>query len=180
MKKHLFSTLILSTSFSLCSAGFAMETATTAAHDFAETDVSTPLQSLSLLHSLNAVNELVDVRAPQVYELKNHRHVRTLFVENPALPMVDIQLTFNAGSARDAEIEKGLFGVANMAAQLIDEGTKRYKAEEIAAAFETTGARFSTTAYRDMFVVRLRTLSDPQKMQTAVKMMLEILKHCNF
>ena len=180
MKKHLFSTLILSTSFSLCSAGFAMETATTAAHDFAETDVSTPLQSLSLLHSLNAVNELVDVRAPQVYKIKNHRHVRTLFVENPALPMVDIQLTFNAGSARDAEIEKGLFGVANMAAQLIDEGTKRYKAEEIAAAFETTGARFSTTAYRDMFVVRLRTLSDPQKMQTAVKMMLEILKHATF
>ncbi|WP_180064705.1 pitrilysin family protein [Acinetobacter sp. YH12095] len=180
MKKHLFSTLILSTSFSLCSAGFAMETATTAAHDFAETDVSTPLQSLSLLHSLNAVNELVDVRAPQVHELKNHRNVRTLFVENPALPMVDIQLTFNAGSARDAEIEKGLFGVANMAAQLMDEGTKSYKAEEIAAAFETTGARFSATAYRDMFVVRLRTLSDPQKMQTAVKMMLEILKNSTF
>ena len=121
-----FQFLILSTSFSLCSAGFAMETATTAAHDFAETDVSTPLQSLSLLQSLNTVNELVDVRAPQVHELKNHQHVRTLFVENPALPIVDIQLTFNAGSARDAEIEKGLFGVANMAAQLIDEGTKRY------------------------------------------------------
>ena len=59
-----------------------------------------------------------------MHEIKNHRHVRTLFVENPALPMVDIQLTFNAGSARDAEIEKGLFGVANMAAQLIDEGTQ--------------------------------------------------------
>ena len=47
-----------------------METVTTAAHNFAETDVSTPLQSLSLLQSLNTVNELVDVRAPQVHELK--------------------------------------------------------------------------------------------------------------
>ena len=73
-----------------------METATTAAHDFAETDVSTPLQSLNLLHSLNAVNELGDVRAPQVHELKNHRKVGTLLVENPPLPMVDIQLTFIA------------------------------------------------------------------------------------
>ena len=79
MKKHLFSTLILSTSFGLSSPGFTMETVTTAAHNFAETDVSTPLQSLSLLQSLNTVNELVDVRAPQVHELKKPS-TRTHFI----------------------------------------------------------------------------------------------------
>ena len=50
MKTFNLTRLILSTR-TCCiyrSASFAMETATTAAHDFAETDVSTPFQSLSL------------------------------------------------------------------------------------------------------------------------------------
>ncbi len=50
--------------------------------------------------------------------LRTNTKFEALFVESPALPMVDIQLTFNAGSARDVEVEKGLYGVANMAAQL--------------------------------------------------------------
>jgi len=138
------------------------------------------LQSISSLQSLKQVKTAELYTAPHVHELKNKYKVRSLFVESPALPMVDIQLTFNAGSARDIEVEKGLYGVANMAAQLMDEGTTQHDAVEIANAFEHVGARFSMAAHRDMFVVRLRSLSDPKKLDAAVNTMLEVLKDSTF
>ena len=67
-----------------------------------------------------------------------------------------------------------------MAAQLIDEGTSQHDAVEIANAFEQVGARFSVAAHRDMFVVRLRSLSDPKKLDAAVSTMLEVLKDSTF
>lgn len=49
-----------------------------------------------------------------------------------------------------------------MAAQLLDEGTPKYNAQQVAAVFEQVGAQFSARAYRDMFIVKLRVLSDPE------------------
>ena len=138
------------------------------------------LKSIPQLQSLKNVSAKLDYQAPYVHDLKNRYKVRTLFVESRDLPMVDIQLTFNAGAARDEEVEKGLYGVANMAAQLMDEGTEKFTAQEIAAAFEQVGAQFSINAYRDMFTVRLRVLSDSQKLEPALAMMMEVLNHANF
>lgn len=56
------------------------------------------------------------------------------------------------------------------------EGTDKYTAAQVASVFDATGAQFSVQAYRDMFVVRLRTLSDPKKMKPALGMMMEVLK----
>ncbi|OTG63972.1 peptidase M16 [Acinetobacter sp. ANC 3903] len=143
-------------------------------------DNPTQLTSILLLQSLKTANKQSQFYAPYVHELKNKYKVRTLFVESADLPMVDVQLTFNAGSARDEEIAPGLYGIANMAAKLIDEGTENYTANEIANAFESVGARFSAQAYRDMFIVKLRVLSDPQKLEPALAMMMELLKHASF
>ncbi|WP_442767625.1 insulinase family protein [Acinetobacter bohemicus] len=140
----------------------------------------TDLKSIPLLQSLKNNNKQLQFRVPYVHELKNRYKVRTLFVESQNLPIIDIQLTFNAGSARDEEIAAGLYGVANMAAQLLDEGTEQYTANEIASAFEAVGAQFSVKAYRDMFVVKLRVLSDPKKLEPALNMMLEVLNHSTF
>ena len=144
------------------------------------TDDPRTLESIASLQSLKQVKTSGLYTAPHVHELKNKYQVRSLFVESAALPMVDIQLTFNAGAARDTEVEKGLYGVANMAAQLMDEGTTQHNAIEIANAFEQVGARFSISAHRDMFVVRLRSLSDPKKLEAAVNTMLEVLKDSTF
>ena len=100
-------------------------------------DNPTQLKSIPLLQSLKIPNQQRQFYAPYVHELKNKYKVRTLFVESADLPMVDIQLTFNAGSARDEEIAPGLYGIANMAAKLIDEGTENYTANEIANALRS-------------------------------------------
>ena len=138
------------------------------------------LQSIPLLQSLKNIKNNQEFRAPYVQDLKNHNAVRSLFVESQNLPMVDIQLTFNAGSARDLEIGQGLYGLSNMAANLMDEGTEKYNAYQIINAFEQSGAQFSIQAYRDMFIVHLRVLSDPKKLEPALSMMLEVLNHATF
>ncbi|MEQ1446042.1 MULTISPECIES: pitrilysin family protein [Acinetobacter] len=143
-------------------------------------DNPTQLQSIPLLQSLKNLKNERQFHAPYVHELNNRYKVRTLFVETKDLPMVDIQLTFNAGAARDEEIQKGLFGLASMAAKLIREGTDTYTAREIAAVFDQSGAQFSAQAYRDMFVIRLRVMSDPKKLEPALAMMMEVLKHASF
>ena len=51
-----------------------------------------------------------------------------------------------------------------MTANLLDEGTEFYTAQEVANTFERLGAQFSINAYRDMFIVRLRVLSDPKSL----------------
>lgn len=153
----------------------------------ADVDLKTPtddhpslLMSVPLLQSLKIDEKQPAFRAPYVHELKNRYQVRSLFVESQDLPIVDIQLTFNAGAARDQEIAADLYGVANMAAQLMDEGTEKYNANQIASAFEQVGAQFSVQAYRDMFIVKLRVLSDPKKLEPALAMMMEVLNHSTF
>lgn len=143
-------------------------------------DNPSQLQSIPLLHSLKNLNPQRDFQAPYIHDLNNRYKVRTLFVETQDLPMVDIQLTFNAGSARDQDIAKGLYGLSNMAAKLMREGTDQYSANQVAAVFDETGAQFSVQAYRDMFVVRLRSLSDPDKLEPALGMMMELLKNASF
>ena len=143
-------------------------------------DNPTQLQSIPLLQSLKNLKNERQFQAPYVHELNNRYKVRTLFVETKDLPMVDMQLTFNAGAARDEEIQKGLFGLSSMAAKLIREGTDTYTAREIAAVFDQSGAQFSAQAYRDMFVIRLRVMSDPKKLEPALAMMMEVLKHASF
>ncbi|WP_180090232.1 pitrilysin family protein [Acinetobacter sp. YH12219] len=143
-------------------------------------DNPSQLQSIPMLQSLKNLQIDKDYRAPLVQMLKNRNGVNSLFVESQDLPMVDIQLTFNAGSARDEEVGKGLYGVANMAARLIDEGTEKYNATQIATVFDQTGAQFSVQAHRDMFVVRLRVLSDPKKLEPALSMMMDVIKNATF
>ncbi len=138
------------------------------------------LYSLSTLQSLRSISKKQEYQAPYVHDLTNRYKVRSLFVESQDLPIIDIQLTFNAGSARDESIEKGLYGLANMTANLLDEGTEFYTAQEVANTFERLGAQFSINAYRDMFIVRLRVLSDPKKLEPALAMMIHLLNHSSF
>lgn len=148
-------------------------------HSYVESDQQ-PLRALSALQSLRNITQKPDDQAPYVHELANRYKVRSLFVESQDLPIIDIQLTFNAGSARDESIEKGLYGLANMTAKLLDEGTELYSAQDIANTFERLGAQFSVQAYRDMFIVRLRVLSDPKKFEPALAIMMDVLKHATF
>ena len=110
-----------------------------------DVEVETNIQNISSLHLLDSLRHIQNAEfttVPKIQRLKTQKAVTTLFVERHDLPMVDLQLTFDAGSARDTEIESGLYGLANMTAKLMNKGTSKYNAAEIAQRFEDLGAQF--------------------------------------
>lgn len=138
------------------------------------------ISAIPRLTSLKNLRNIQEYRAPFVRDIANSLKVRTLFVESHDLPIVDIQITFDAGSARDESLGLGMFGMSNMAAKLMIEGTEQLDAKQITSTFDGLGAKYAVHAYRDMFTIRLRVLSDPQKMQPALDLLLDLIKNATF
>lgn len=141
-----------------------------------KTPSTTEITALKQLDSLKKTENVSQLKTPTVQEFKTQSGTRVLFVEAPELPIVDIQLVFDAGSARDSELKAGQFGLASITAQLLDEGTSTQTTDQISANFERLGAQFGTAASRDMFAVNLRSLSDSDLLNPAVDQLLSILK----
>ena len=140
-----------------------------------------PITSLPYLSSLrNISHNAATLNTPKIQSLTTKTGTPALFVAASELPIVDIRLTFDAGSARDSEIRDGLYGLASLTAQLLDEGTSTQSTDDIATTFERLGAEYSATSYRDMFAVNLRVLADPEHLNPAVDQLLAILKDAQF
>ena len=99
-----------------------------------------------------------------------------LFVERHELPIVDIRLTFDAGSARDG----GQPGLARMTSNLLLEGTAARSAGEIAREFERYGARVSTDSTRDTGSVSVRALSEPARLDPVVDTLAAVIANADF
>ncbi len=96
---------------------------------------------------------------------------RVYYVHTEGLPMVDIQVVFDAGSARDGQ----QFGLAALTAGLLDTGAGKWNADEIAQRFESVGANFSASSSIDNATVSLRTLTDKPLFDKALETMQVIL-----
>jgi zinc protease len=134
------------------------------------------ITALKNLDSLKNPVSTTQLRTPTVHEFRTSSGTRVLFVDAPELPIVDIKLVFDAGSARDSELKQGQYGLSSLTSQLIAEGTSTQTTDQISANFEHLGAQFGAAAYRDMFTVNLRTLSDSDLLNPAVDQLLSILK----
>lgn len=102
--------------------------------------------------------------------------VPVYFVRVPTLPMVDVELVFDAGAARNGT--KG--GLAYLTNQLLAEGTAELSAEQVAENFDDVGAQYTATSQRDMANVHLRSLSQPDKLVPAVQTLAAILSQPAF
>lgn len=92
------------------------------------------------------------------------------------LPMLDILIWFDAGSARDGE----QWGISNLTARLLGENTALLNAQQIHAALESVGAQFDASSSRDVFSIHLRTLSDSKALNTSTDMLETLLKETVF
>ena len=97
------------------------------------------------------------------------------FVERSANPMVDIQLYFDAGSARDV-----VPGEAYLLAQMLERGTQEYTADEFLEKIESVGAEFSVSVDRDKTLLHCRTLSDSIALNQVIDLLGSLLKSPRF
>lgn len=115
--------------------------------------------------------------APTIEHWQTENGVRVYFVAAPELPMVDIKVVFDAGSARDPQNQ---FGVAALTNGLLNEGAGGLTAEKIAEAFDKVGAQFSNAVDRDMASISLRALTDPQLLEPSIKLLTTVLTRPDF
>ena len=108
------------------------------------------------------------------YETKNG--IKVLFSKSDNIPMIDIKITFDAGSNRDGDTK----GLSMLTHSLLDEGTSVRKSEEIASIFESNGSIFNTSVNKDRSSISLRSLTQEKYLNPSLKMFLEILSDSSF
>lgn len=106
----------------------------------------------------------------QHWQLKNG--ARVYFVQSSQLPIVQVNIAFAAGSARDPQDRHGLALLSN---HLLKEGTLEKNTDDIARTFESVGAEFDTSVDRDMAIIELRSLSEQDKLSVATDLLAEIV-----
>lgn len=114
--------------------------------------------------------------AAKIENWQTSKGSRVYFVHTDSLPMADIQVVFDAGSARDGE----QFGLSALTTNLLDTGAGQWNAEEIAQRFESVGANFGASSSIDNANITLRTLTDKPLFDKAIETLHVILSKPNF
>ncbi len=113
---------------------------------------------------------------PTIEYWNTENGARVYFVRTQGLPMVDIRLMFDAGSARDGD----KFGLAALTSALLDTGAGDWNADAIAQRLESVGAQLGTGAARDSAWLSLRSLNEPKLFNFALSTVSKILSSPSF
>lgn len=107
---------------------------------------------------------------------QTEKGIPVYFVESHEIPMVDVLVSFYAGSAYDGN----QLGLAALTNNSLAAGTKQHDANSIAEQFARTGAQFSNTLNKDIAVLSLRTMSTDKYLKPVTKIFTEILHQPSF
>lgn len=117
------------------------------------------------------------VRAlPDIQSWTTEKGARVLFVEAHELPMLDVRLVFDAGSARDGA-QSGVAGLTN---GLMDQGAAGLDADTIARGFEQYGSKLGNGSERDMAWLSLRSLTDERLLGPSLELFAKVLVEPDF
>lgn len=125
---------------------------------------------------------LFSLTSMQAYAFAPIQHWQTsqggqvYFVASPGLPMVDIRLVFDAGSARDGESH----GLASLTASLLETGAGQWNADQLAQRFDALGARFQYAIDRDTASISLRSLTEADLLAQALTTFQQVISQPHF
>lgn len=101
---------------------------------------------------------------------------RVYFVETKAIPIIDIQVNFDAGSARDGAKP----GLATLCINLLNQGIPNANADLIAEKFEDNGALLGRGLDRDRSIISLRSLTDPKFLSPVITLFSDLIAKPSF
>ncbi|MBA2590710.1 MAG: insulinase family protein, partial [Gammaproteobacteria bacterium] len=125
---------------------------------------------------LLALWPVVGLALPKIETWNTANGARVYFVRAPELPMVDLRVAFDAGSARD-QTQWGLAGLTN---GMLAEGAGGLTAQTLSERFEATGAQFNNSSGREMASVGLRSLTESPYLERAVETLGLVLQKPDF
>jgi zinc protease len=116
------------------------------------------------------------IAGPQIQSWQTSKGTRVLYVEAPEIPMVDVRIVFDAGSARD----QGIPGVTSFTNSLLSSGAGDWSAQQIAERLEDVGAQLEVGSLRDMAWVSARTLTSPEALSVTLETLAKIVAEPRF
>ena len=122
-----------------------------------------------------AVTEAPDVKLPAAQRITLPNGLAVLVLPKRDLPLVQMNLVLNAGTARD---DTARLGLASLTAAMLDEGAAGKSALDIADAFEMLGARFSIGAGTHSASLSLR--APAQRFPDALRLAADVLLRPDF
>ena len=156
--KQLFRTFKYSTLASLIALMSLTSTSALAAEEHRVPDFTTPLPQMD---STKDVKPL-EFRLPS-FERFVVDGVPVIFTRLNELPMVDVSLVFESGSARDGDKH----GLANLTAEMLMQGTTKLDEEAFLVAIDSLGISLSTAVDKDNLIIHLRSLSNKETLAQA-------------
>lgn len=114
--------------------------------------------------------------SPKIQHWTTASGAEVYYVHAPELPMVDMQLVFDAGSSRD----EALPGLAALTSGLLEQGADGLDADAISKGFESLGAVFGTDVGYDSASVQLRSLTDATLLADAIKNFKRVVSKPDF
>jgi zinc protease len=114
--------------------------------------------------------------APQIQTWQTENGAKVLFVPATEIPMLDVRIVFDAGSARDA----GISGLAVLTNGLLTEGAAGKSSQQIAEEFESVGAQIDNDAMRDMALIGVRSLTESRYLTPAIENLKQVLTQPDF
>ncbi len=114
--------------------------------------------------------------SPKIQHWTTLNGARVYFAPAAQLPMVDVRIQFDAGSARDRDKA----GLASLTNHLLSHGAGGLSADEIAVRLEGVGANSNNGANRDMGWLSLRSLSDPAQLKPALQVLEKMVSRPDF
>ncbi|MCK5663446.1 MAG: insulinase family protein [Thiotrichaceae bacterium] len=113
---------------------------------------------------------------PTIQHWQTDNGAEVYFVPAPDLPMVNIEVVFDAGSARDGNKP----GLAKLTNSLFTEGAGGQSADKIAEHFDNLGAEIGNSVNSDMAILSLRSLTETELLQPALEMLALLLLKPDF
>lgn len=109
--------------------------------------------------------------APKIEHWQTKNGLGVYFVPVHELPMLDLELVFAGGSARDGDKP----GISMITSDLLDKGADGMNADQLAEAFESVGAEFSSSASMEKSSLSLRTVTMKEEKEKAIQTWLKVL-----
>lgn len=113
---------------------------------------------------------------PNIQSWQTSSGSRVLYVSAPDLPMLDIRMVFDAGSARDG----GKPGLALLANAVMTDAGGPWNVNQIAERLEAVGAELGAGSQRDMGWVSMRTLTEKRPKTVALETLKALISKPHF
>lgn len=129
------------------------------------------------LLATNALAMPAALAGPQIEHWTAPSGAQVYFVESRALPLLDVQVDFAAGSAYDPP---GLAGLAALTVGLLDAGAGALDEQTIADRKADIGAQIGGSVDNDRASLSIRSLSSATERDAAIELAASLLAHPTF